>query len=236
MRKRIVKQLSIVGAAAAIACVFAGSRANADITVGVDPAQTWVGYMNVSDLPANGGAYEFGSVWATADLPASFTGGVATLGPNTNIDRDNPIDTANGGAEYWWQPPNDGTSPGDKNMAASFYVQNNAAGGQTVTFTGDVLSNTLVSPYTSVAFIDDFTTGYALVNTVTTPLTPGDFSISLPINAGDILQYGFITTGPNARLADAPSLGSVQVTAVPEPASLGLLAVGGLMVVRRRRR
>ena len=37
------------------------------------------------------------------------------------------------------------------------YVQSDSAlSGQHLTFTGNVLSNTLVSPYTSVAFIKDF--------------------------------------------------------------------------------
>jgi hypothetical protein len=223
-----LKRLSIVG----MACVLAGSvnYAKATATVSVDPSQNWIGYMNVSELPANGGGYDFGSNWATGDLDASFTGPVATLSPNTSIDRDVPTDS------YWWQG---GTGPGNHIMAASFYVENDpgagSLSGQTVTFTGNVLSNTLVSPYTSVAFIDDFTPSYGLVNSITTPLVAGVYSISLPIAAGDILQYGFTTTGPNARIAAEPSLGNVQVTAVPEPASVGLLAIGGLAALRRKR-
>lgn len=217
-----------------LALIGTANRASANATVSVDPSQNWLGYMNVSELPANGGAYDFGSPWGTSSLPATFSGNVVTLAPNINIDQTDPVDS------YWWQAPNDGTTPGNKNMAASFYVENDPTSasplnGQTVTFTGNVLSNTLVAPYTAVAFVDDFTTSYGLVNSATVPLTPGVFNVSLAINPGDIVQYGFITTGPNARVAAEPSLGSVQVTAVPEPASFGLLAIGGLAALRRKR-
>jgi len=229
---RSFARLSIAGVASAVACVLLGgvNHARANVIVGVDPAQSWIGYMNVFELPSNGGGYDFGSPWGTADLPAGFSGAVATLAPNINIDQTDPIDS------YWWQPPNTGTSPGNHIMEASFYVENPTLNGQTVTFDGDVLSNTLVSPYTSVAFIDDFTPSFSLVNTITTPLVPGNFSISLPINPGDILQYGFITTGPNARVAAEPGLGNVQVTAVPEPVTLGLWGAVAIPMLARRRR
>ena len=47
-------------AAAALLLVAASSPA---ATVTVDPGASWLGYMNVSDLPANGGAFQFGSGW-----------------------------------------------------------------------------------------------------------------------------------------------------------------------------
>jgi len=216
--------------------VFTLARVNATtVTVGVDPTQTWVGYMNVFELPSNGGGYDFGSPWATADLDANFAAGPSnplTLTPNDNIDRTDPIDA------YWWLAPNDGTTAGNHTMAASMYVETNGFGSDTVNFTGLVLHNTLVSPYTSVAFIDDFTPSFSLVNTITVPLTPGVFNISLPIASGDIAQYGFITTGPNARTAALPGDGNVQVTAVPEPASIVLVLGGllGLVAVARKHR
>lgn len=207
------------------ALVFGASLVNAQTTVSVDPSQTWIGYMNVFD-PNNGNAYQFGSSWATADLDAHFTGATLMLTPNDNIDRTDPIDA------YWWAAPNNGTTPGIKTMAASMYVQDTGFAGGLVTFTGDVLNNSLANGYTSVAFIDDFTTGYALVNTSqSSDLAAGVFSISLNVNAGDILQYGFITTGLDARTAALPFLGAVDITAVPEPSTLAMSVMSGLGMI-----
>lgn len=225
-------RLSVAGVAPAFVCLLLGGvkSVKGQTTVGIDPTQNWIGYMNVFELPQNGGAYDFGSPWGTSALDAYFTGPVATLTPNTNIDQTDPIDS------YWWQAPNNGTSPGNHIMDASFYVEDDSFVGGNVTFTGNVLSNTLVSPYTSVAFIDDFTPSYSLVNTTTIPLTPGIFSINLNINPGDVLQYGFVTTGPNAREAAVAADGAVNITAVPEPVTLGALSVIALPLLARRRR
>ncbi|MGO9585936.1 MAG: PEP-CTERM sorting domain-containing protein [Limisphaerales bacterium] len=213
-------------------CAVLGAAINLNAqTFTVDPTQNWIGYMNVFELPQHGGGYDFGSPWATSALDAYFTGPTLTLTPNSNIDATDPIDS------YWWQAPNDGTSPGNHIMAASMYVEDDNFAGGTVSFTGNVLDNTLVSPYTSVAFIDDFTPGYSLVNTITTPLVDGVFNISLGITPGDILQYGFVTTGPNARVADLASLGEVDIVAVPEPSILALAGLGGVLalsLIRRR--
>jgi hypothetical protein len=44
--------------------------------------------------------------------------------------------------------------------------------------------------------------------------------------AGNIIQYGFETMGPDANPATVAGLGNVQLQAVPEPSSLALLVVG----------
>jgi hypothetical protein len=217
-----------MGAACALLFTLASVYAQT-VTVTVDPAQTWIGYMNVSELPSNGGGYDFGSSWGTADLDAGFSGATLTLTPNDNIDRTNPADP------YWWQ--SGGSGAGNHIMAASMYVQNDALAGDVVNFTGLVLGNTLVSPYTSVAFIDDFLPDYSSFTTTTVPLVNGVFSISLATSVGDHIQYGFITTGPNARTAALPSLGEAQITAIPEPTSIALVLGGllGLVAVAKRR-
>jgi hypothetical protein len=104
--------------------------------------------MNVFELPSNGGGYVFGSGWGVADLNASFSGPILTLTPNT-IGDPNP---------FWYTPSGGPGATGNKTMDANMYVEVNGGGlsGQNVTFTGLVLGNTLVSPYTSVAFIKDF--------------------------------------------------------------------------------
>jgi hypothetical protein len=225
--KSFIRNLTIAGLAV-WALVGAGISTNAQTTVGVDPSATWIGYMNVSELPSNGGAYLWGSSWGTADLNATFSGPVLTLTPNTSIDRDVPNDP------YWWVGGAGGAP--NKNMAASMYVQNDALAGQSVTFTGDVLANTLVSPYTSIVFIKAFAPDYSSFTTTSTPLVNGVFSITLATGPGTHVQYGFDTVGPDARLATIAVLGFAQITAVPEPSTLALLGLGflGTMILRRR--
>ena len=192
-----------------IAISFGLARSQAQTTnVYVIPAQNWVGYMlwspttyTLDNFPGDGGTGQ--GVWGTADLQAAFNGNLLTLSPNIN-NFGNTNDT------YWVNP--DGT--GANQMDANYYVENATAfGGQTVTFSGYCISNTLVSDYTSVAFIKDFTPGYALVNSATvTPVQGQPFSINLAIQPGDICQYGFETVGPNANPATVASLGSVLLS------------------------
>jgi hypothetical protein len=194
----------------AVFAVFAAlTTASAQTYVYVDPSQTWIGYMNVFDLPSNGGGYEFGSAWATADLDATFSGSVLTFTPNTSIDRDAPNDP------YWWNP--DG-SP-NKYMDANFYVQNDSLAGQTVVFSGYCWTNSLVPPYSTntTAFIKDFVSDYSSFTTVTSNLYGGFFSISLATSSGDHIQYGFEMIGPDARITNLVNLGAVVIASNPPP-------------------
>lgn len=210
-------------------CLALGGAAQAKAAnVTVDPGATWLGFMNVFELPANGGAYVFGSGWGTADLVATFSGPVLTLSPNT-IGDPNP---------FWYTPSGGPGAQGNKIMEANMYVENDSLVGQTVTFEGIVLSNTLVSPYTSIAFIKDFAPDYSSFTQVDVPLTPGPFSVTLATNPapGRHVQYGFQTVGPNVWITDVGPLGNVQVTAIPEPSSALLAAACAAAAVVRRRR
>lgn len=214
-----------------IALFGAAVPSNADIMIGVDPGAPWIGYMNVFELPSNGGAYVFGQSWGTADLVATFSGPTLTLAPNTINDP----------SSFWYTPSGGPGAVGNKIMDANMYVeQTGPLSGQNVTFTGLVLANTLVSPYTSVAFIKDFAPDYSSSVSVTVPLTPGVFSISLVTDgtAGRHVQYGFETIGPDVWITDVGPDGSVQITAVPEPATWALLALTGfgLAAFRRQRK
>ena len=189
-------------------------------SVTVDPAKTWFGYMNVSELPVNGGAPVFGSTWGTVDLNASFVSTVAVLAPNTSIFRDVALSDS-----FWWQ--GDGT--GNKTMDANFYVEDNTLAGKTVTFSGFCWTNSLVAPYTSQAFIKELdpTAGYATVNIVTTNLSSPTFSLTTVTTAGHIVQYGFETVGPNANTALTPlvTLGNVLVASNAQPAGPAIISL-----------
>jgi len=207
--------------------------ARADVTVTVDPAGPWQGFMNVFETPAHGGGFVFGSPWGTADLTASFSGSVLTLGPNS-INDPNP---------FWYTPAGGPGATVNKTMDASMYIEDSGPlVGQKVTFTGNVLSNTFINPYTSVAFIKDFAPDFSSSISTTIPLSPGVFSITLQTipAAGRHVQYGFETIGPDVWSTDRDPVGGVQVTAVPEPASLALFGMGilaaGFVACRRQRK
>ena len=216
--------LSVMGLG--LACV--AQQAGAAI-ITVNPSDSWVGFMNVSELPSNGGGYVFGSSWGTADLQATFAGPVLTLAPNDVNDMSN----------FWYTPAGGPGAAGNKTMDANMYVEKTGTlNGQSITFTGTVLANTLVSPYTSVAFIKDFAPDYSSNVSTTIPLTPGNFSITLnTINdPARHVQYGFETIGPDVWSTDLASKGNVQVTAIPEPISTGLLGIAAIGLAGRRRR
>jgi hypothetical protein len=214
-------------AAGMIAFALLGTinQGTAQTIVNVDPASPWVGYMNVFNLPSAGGAYQFGSSWGTADLRAAFAGNTLTFAPCTNVWE--TTDT------YWVQA--DGVTP-NKTMDANMYVQNDALAGQTVSFLGSTVANTLSGQYTVDAFIKDFNSSYSLVGSATVQLVPGQFfDFSLATLAGDHIQYGFEMIGPDANPFTAGSLGFVQV--VPEPSTLALVGIGlaAPLFIRRRK-
>ena len=195
-----------------------------------DPGAAWQGFMNVSELPSNGGGYVFGSGWGPADLTATWSGPVLTLGPNTINDP----------SPFWYTPSGGPGAAGNKIMDASYYRQDDSLSGSVVTFTGKVLSNTLTSAHTSVAFIKDFDPGYGSFISTTIPLTPGVFSITLatiPL-PGRHVQFGFETIGVNVWSTDVGPYGSVQIVSVPEPATLAISTLGliGMIGLRRRSR
>lgn len=229
-----------------VALLLVGSPASSSAaTVTLDPGASWLGFMNVFDIPQNVaqppyppnlGPYQFGSPWGTADLMAAFSGPTLTLRPNS-IGDPNP---------YWYIGGGAPGAVGNKMMDANMYVEIGSLPGQTLTFTGSVLANSLVGSvnamgngWTAVAFIKDFAPDYSSSVSQTIALTPGDFSISL-LTVNDParhVQYGFEVIGPDVWITDNASYGSIQITAIPEPASAALL-LGGLTLlatVRRRR-
>ena len=100
---------------ALIGCALCGATARA-VTISVDPSAPWLGFMNVFEIPQNGGAYVFGQGWGTADLTAVFSGPVLTLGPNTIGDPN----------AFWYTPSGGPGAIGNKTMDASMYVERQA--------------------------------------------------------------------------------------------------------------
>jgi hypothetical protein len=123
---------------------------------------------------------------------------------------------------YWYTPSGGPGSVGNKTMDASMYVEIGSLPGRKLIFSGNVLSNTLVSAsntnaigngWTSVAFIKDFAPDYSSFNSVTVPLTPGSFSLNLNTvnDPARHVQYGFQTIGPDVWVTDVAQFGRVVI-------------------------
>ncbi len=192
-------------------CALLGVAGNAHaLNVKVDSNQTWLGYMNVFNLPANGGAFQFGGTWGTADLVAVFNSGSLTLSPNTIGDPD----------PYWYTPAGGPGSTGNKIMEANFYVELGAPTGETVNFSGNVTGFSLASSHITKAFIKDFAPDYSTFNVSEVTISQtGAFNISLPTNNDPArhLQYGFQTVGPNVWITDVAPFGNVVIQDEPAP-------------------
>jgi len=182
-------------------------------TIAFDANATWNGYMNVFELPENGGGFVFGSGWGLGDLRALVTTGSNSveLLPNINTYADNTADA------FW---VNQTTGAGNKNMEANTYVEPGASANENdLTFAGNVVNNDLDTEYTAKYFIKalDPNNGYADVfngsKTYDLP-TSGTFSVSATaaeLPAGLVIQYGFVMVGPNANPETSGTLGSVTI-------------------------
>ena len=194
-------------------CVLIGTTGSLHaLDVKVDSSQTWLGYMNVFNLPppSGDGVYQFGSSWGTADLVAVFNSGSLTITPNT-IGDPNP---------YWYTPSGGPGATGNKIMEANFYVQLGAPTGETVNFSGNVTGFTLSSTHTTKAFIKDFAPDYSSFNVSEVVIDQtGAFNISLATSNDPArhLQYGFQTVGPCVWFTDVGPLGSVVIQDEPAP-------------------
>ena len=202
MRNPVLKSV-VLGALAA--CALSAVAARADVTVTVDPAAIKNGYMNVYNLPIDGGGFQFASGWGTLDLTATYSGNDLTLGPNCIGDPN----------AFWYIGGGAPGHPGNKIMEANMYAE--PAGslpGQTVTFTGNVLTNTLTSAHVTIAFIKDFAPDFSSFNVVSVPLpASGSFTLSLATvnDPARHVQYGFQMTGVNVWVTDLAPFGSVTI-------------------------
>lgn len=198
--------------------LFGLGQANAQNTtnVYVDPSADWIGYINAyttTNMPVQGSDYITGDALPTSDMDAGFAGAVASFAPSTWPDSIPPTDPTY--PEYW----NADGSP-NSIIDANFYVDSTNLANNYVTFSGYCWTNTLIAPYSTnvVAFVKDLTSGYQLVDEVTSNLTGGFFSITLPINPGDHGQYGFEMMGPPEQATNESAAGSVIIASNPPPA------------------
>jgi hypothetical protein len=199
-------------------------------TVTVDPTTLTLGYMNWSPMAGDAAGYggSGSSAWGLSALQANFSGTALTLQPNVN--------TYDGiGDNYWVNADGSGANLMDANIyneTTGTYV------GTTLTFTADVISDTLATPYSSYIFIKDFASDYSSFTSTEVPLTLGVNTISLVTSSNplDHIQYGFETYGPDTNPASLAALESAVIDPVPEPASFALLALGlPLLLIRRRK-
>lgn len=182
---------------------------NGQNVVEVDANATFVGYANVFELPANGGAWVFGQPWGVPELKTVVdpAGGTITLQPNFNTYGDNPTDP------FW---VNQSTGEGNKIFEGNTYVEDASLVGSELTFNGGVVSYTLDAEYAAVAFIKVFNANFSVVKEETAEMVAGEnFSVVYTnVEPEDAwVQYGFQVVGVNANPADEPTLGSVVVSA-----------------------
>ncbi|MFK7758613.1 MAG: hypothetical protein AB8C13_01555 [Phycisphaerales bacterium] len=230
--------MKTTAAALVAGACFAASAQAAVVNVG-DSTASWLGFMNVSELPENGGGFVFGSGWGLGDLVTSFDDGVGTMtmSPNTIGDPN----------EFWYQDPTGmgNTSPGgpgapgNKIMEANIFqeVGDGSLSGQTVTFEGEVLSNSYTDAHVGTIFIRDFAGDFSSFTETRIDVVAGAFSLSLDTSAdaGRIVQWGFTTVGVNVWETDTAPFGSFTVSTIPTPSAMALLGMGGLVASRRRR-
>jgi len=222
----------------AIACAaMLAASANAGVSVGVDPSSgPWLAFMNVFNLD---GGFVFGSPWGIPDLVANFNDGTNTLtmSPNTIGDPN----------EFWYQDPtgsgnpNPGGpgAPGNKIMEANLYQEvAGSLAGQTVTFSGTVLSNTFTDAHVARVFIRDFASDFSSsVDVFAEVDSAGAFSISLDTinDASRRVQWGIQVRGVNVWVTDTAPFGNIVIATIPTPGALAVLGLGGLVASRRRR-
>lgn len=196
-----------------VAFLLTISAAFAQNNVDFNASENWVGFMNVFQLPSDGGGYEFGSPWVVADLKTLVVVAENSmiLQPNYNTYTENSADP------YW---VDQATKEGNKDMEANTFVEPGASfNGEDLTFSGTVMTNSLAAGYTASFFIkaldpdNDYQDALGGSKVAVLP-TSGAFTVSATaaeLAPGLVIQYGFVVRGPNGNPADEAALGSVRI-------------------------
>jgi hypothetical protein len=217
------KQACAVGLAALVAGLGAfGAHAAVNYVI-TDPNSSFNGYENVY---TNGTTSPTGPIYISQYLggqgtPAAFpndssadTSGNVTIGADDWADVTPPYNTD---TNIWAN----GTGTAISDVISDIYVQyNGASAGDSVIFVGQLVTNSLVTPYSNnaVLFIKDYDTSWGLHGVVTlhlNTLTNGQqFAVTLPSVSGtaDNVQYGLEWSGPPVRAANVASYGSATIS------------------------
>src|SRR6266850_1028383 len=193
------------------------------INISIDHNQRWVGYQTVNSPVPPPVPYFTGYL----DLAAADEQGTISNSDIVRCAPDLRADKLAHTTNTVWQDDS-GLSDALPGYTADsvFYVDTGslAGNGDTVIFSGQLLTNSLVGQYASsiVAFIKDFDSGWGWYGQSTlnlNTLTNGEvFSVSKTISGGGAhIQYGFEWVGPPARTNPAAAsyvgnLGYVLVT------------------------
>ncbi len=189
-----------------LSLLFTSSFMVAQNTVTVDGSAEFLGFANVLETPANGGAFVFGSPWAVEDIKSviDVSGNTVTLFPNFNTYDENPTDP------FWVDQV---TGIGNKVFEGNTFNENNTdLVGEELTFQAEVQSFTLDPDYEVKAFIKVFNADFSVLKEESVVLTEtGNFSITYTnVEPEDTtIQYGFSVTGINANPDDEATLGNV---------------------------
>jgi hypothetical protein len=178
-----------------------------------------VGFMNVFDNPKDGsvGAFQFASGWGIPDL-------VSIVGASTIELKPNRI----GDTNIYWQTEN--VLEGNKLMEANHFVEDPSLRGTNISFSGNIISNTLGDPgnnlsfdHQAIVFIKVFSSDFStlFVNESIPIPASGNFTITADAtayNTDEVIQYGFQVLGPNINSnfsnnfdADYNALGSIVI-------------------------
>ncbi|WP_136482772.1 T9SS type A sorting domain-containing protein [Cognatitamlana onchidii] len=192
--------------------------------VTVDVNANWIAYMNWFNTPADGGGFAGGDGWAVVDVKTTIGAENITLQPNFSTYA-NAVGGDDAARAYWTNSPDNGVTAGptgNKIMEASTFVEPGASfNGSDLTFSGEIVSNTIDGEYTAQFFIkaldpnNGFSDALGGSKVMTLPAS-GSFSVSATgaeLAPGLIIQYGFAINGLNANPADEVALGSVVVGA-----------------------
>jgi len=222
-----VWQISVIGVTALVVGLGTFGVQAANQYVVTDPNFAFYGYENVftnglnatiqppyvSQFLGSGGGGKGGAFPNNSSVDTS---GTLTIGADDWPDVTSPYNTDT----LIWADAS-GTSAAICKTISDIYSENTSFNaGDSVTFSGTLMTDTLASPYkdNAILFIKDYDTSWGyhgLVSVNINTLTNGQaFSLTMPSIYGknDHIQYGLEWSGPPVRAANAASYGAAMIS------------------------